>query len=50
MKNALLSAIPELQWAGVNTYGCRAVISVRERTLPERKPEPENRGQHCGRA
>ena len=41
MKNALLSAIPELQWAGVNTYGCRAVISVRERTLPERKPEPE---------
>lgn len=41
MKNTLLSAIPELQWAGVNTYGCRAVISVRERTLPERKPEPE---------
>lgn len=32
MKNALLSAIPELQWAGINTYGCRAVISVRERT------------------
>lgn len=35
MKNALLQAIPELQWAGVNTYGCRAVISVRERTQPE---------------
>ena len=34
MKNALLQAIPELQWAGVNTYGCRAVISVRERTVP----------------
>ena len=30
-KNALLSGIPELQWAGVNTYGCVAVISVRER-------------------
>lgn len=30
MKNALLSAIPELKWAGINTYGCTAVISVRE--------------------
>lgn len=34
MKNTLLSAVPELQWAGVNTYGSRAVITVRER-----KPE-----------
>ena len=32
MKNALLSAVPQLQWAGVNTYGCTAVISVRERS------------------
>ncbi len=32
MKNALLGAIPELQWAGINTYGCTAVISVKERT------------------
>ena len=31
-KNDLLSAIPELQWAGVNTSGCVAVISVRERS------------------
>lgn len=31
VKNALLSAIPELQWLGVNTQGCVAVISVRER-------------------
>ena len=30
-KNALLSAIPELQWVGVNTTGCVAVISVREK-------------------
>lgn len=37
MKNALLQAIPELQWAGVNTYGCRAVISVRERSDMERQ-------------
>ncbi len=32
MKNALLSVVPELQWAGVNTRGCVAVISVRERS------------------
>lgn len=31
VKNALLSAVPELQWAGINTSGCTAVISVRER-------------------
>ncbi|MEF2836807.1 MAG: sporulation protein YqfD [Oscillospiraceae bacterium] len=30
-KNALLFQLPELQWAGINTVGCRAVISVRER-------------------
>ena len=31
VKNALLSAVPQIQWAGVNTSGCTAVISVRER-------------------
>ncbi len=31
IKNALLSAIPQLQWAGVNTKGCVAYITVRER-------------------
>ena len=35
MKNALLQAMPQLQWAGVNTKGCVAVITVRERTIPE---------------
>ena len=35
MKNSLLSALPQLQWAGVNTYGCRAVITVRERAEEE---------------
>lgn len=35
MKNALLGALPQLQWAGVNTRGCVAVISVRERSLPD---------------
>lgn len=35
VKNALLSAVPELQWAGVNTTGCVATISVRERTDAE---------------
>ena len=33
MKNALISEIPELKWAGINTYGCMAVISVRESDL-----------------
>ncbi len=42
MKNALLSAVPELQWAGVNTYGCVAVISVREKTTIKQ----EDKGQH----
>jgi len=31
VKNLLLDKIPQLQWAGVNTYGCRAVICVTER-------------------
>ena len=36
MKNALLEAIPELQWAGVNTSGCVATISVKERSVTEK--------------
>lgn len=32
VKNRLLSALPELKWVGVNTTGCVAKISVRERT------------------
>lgn len=36
MKNALLDALPQLQWAGINTSGCVATITVRERS-----PEPE---------
>ena len=39
MKNALLEAVPELEWAGVNTQGCVATISVRERAV-EAEPEP----------
>lgn len=35
MKNALLDALPDLQWAGINTYGCLAVITVEERELPK---------------
>ena len=35
MKNALLEAIPELQWAGINTSGCTAIISVRERSISQ---------------
>ena len=39
VKNALLEAIPKLEWVGVNTQGCTAVISVRERTAPAPVPE-----------
>lgn len=31
VKNALLSAMPGLRWTGVNTKGCTAIISVKER-------------------
>lgn len=39
IKNALLAQIPELSWAGVNTYGCTAVISVREREPEQSRQE-----------
>lgn len=42
VKNALISAIPELQWAGVNTTGCTARISVREKAETEAR---ENIGE-----
>ena len=35
VKNKLLFEIPELRWAGVNTSGCTAVITVAERQLEE---------------
>lgn len=38
MKNALLEAVPQLQWAGINTAGCVATISVRERQGVESTP------------
>ena len=42
IKNQLLEAMPQLQWAGVNTYGCTAVITVRERN--DLKEETESLG------
>ena len=39
VKNRLLSSLPQLQWAGVNTRGCTAVISVRERMEKETETE-----------
>lgn len=41
MKNALLDGIPQLQWVGINTYGCTAVISVRERAVESMQPAPK---------
>lgn len=43
LKNGLLSKIPELKWAGVNTKGCVAVISVRERTAAQEPVEESGR-------
>ena len=31
IKNAMLEKLPQLQWVGVNTRGCVAVLSVKER-------------------
>ncbi len=42
MKNALLQKIPQLQWAGINTSGCTAVISVKEKSEPEHNTNTEN--------
>lgn len=39
VKNALLERIPQLQWVGVNTTGCHAVISVREKKITEEIPD-----------
>ncbi len=39
IKNALLEAMPQLSWAGVNTYGCTAVITVRERADIAKEPQ-----------
>ena len=39
VKNALLDAVPQLQWAGVNTSGCIAVVSVRERSTVTEEPD-----------
>lgn len=39
VKNALLGAIPELEWVGINTAGCVATISVRERQVAENQTQ-----------
>jgi len=42
IKNALLEKIPQLQWAGVNTQGCTAIISVREKTTADQENIEKN--------
>lgn len=44
VKNGLLSAIEELEWAGVNTKGCVAAISVREQPSEESVSMPQGIG------
>lgn len=41
LKNAILDAMPELSWAGVNTYGCTAVITVQEKSEEPTKVLPK---------
>ena len=41
VKNGLLSAVEELEWAGVNTRGCVATISVREHPLDSTISAPQ---------
>ena len=41
VKNALLGAVPELEWVGINTAGCVATISVRERQSSENSQPPQ---------
>lgn len=39
IKNSLLEELPQLQWAGINTSGCVATISVKERGVGESEQE-----------
>jgi sporulation protein YqfD len=41
VKNHLIAQIPQLEWVGINTYGCVAEITVRERT--EKTETPNSR-------
>ncbi len=43
IKNTLLQQIPQLQWAGVNTVGCTAIVSVKEKTVSEKQEDTEQR-------
>lgn len=40
IKNRLLEVMPELSWVGVNTAGCVATVTVRERQLSPAQEEP----------
>ncbi len=43
VKNTLLQQIPQLQWAGVNTVGCTAIVSVKEKTVTEKQEDTDRR-------
>ena len=42
MKNRLLEKIPQLQWAGINTSGCTAIISVKEKNTQDKESAIRN--------
>lgn len=41
VKNKLLEQLPSIQWLGINTRGCVAVLSVEEKSVPEDSEVPE---------
>lgn len=42
IKNRMLESVPELQWTGINTSGCIAKISVKEKAQGTSVPLPTN--------
>ena len=41
VKNSMLQKLESLQWVGVNTYGCVAVVSVKEKPVVDTKEQSE---------
>ena len=45
IKNHMLALLPDLEWVGINTNGCHAIISVKEKStgyIASDKAEPNN--------
>ena len=40
VKNHLIEHLPQLEWVGINTYGCVAEIFVKEGSVDQKAPQP----------